>query len=682
MSGTDILSSDIRFLKGVGEKRALLLNKLGIDSIGALLRFSPRGYIDLTAPYEVACAPLDSACAVKITITGRTPVIRLSGGKTLCRVFSCDSTGDLTIIFFNNKYAPSALKDDCEYILYGRIQGNMLRKEIINPLIIPESSTVGLVPRYSLTEGLSSRMVENAVRNALDTIDCIPEILPPEMTEKYGLISRDCAIRLIHFPSSNEDIAKAKKRLVFEELVMLRLGMLVIRSRDHRKTDIRIDSSDINRFIESLPFSPTGAQRRCMNEIAEDLSGSFPMSRLLQGDVGSGKTAVSAAGIFCAIQSGYQCAVMAPTEVLAEQHAVTFNRFLSPFGFSVGLLTGSTKRKAKNELLARLASGDVDLIVGTHTLISDKVIYHNLGLVVADEQHRFGVRQRAALSAKGNLPHFLVMSATPIPRTLALIMYGDLDISVIDEMPPGRLPVNTRLVTSEYRSRYLNFVRKTVKDGHAAYIVCPLVEDSEALDSTQSATEYYEDIKNNYLPDLNIGLIHGRLKPAEKKAVMDKFRYGQIDVLISTTVIEVGVDVPRANLMIIENAERFGLSSLHQLRGRIGRGNTKSWCILVSSTDSVNSLNRLKVMTSTTDGFEIARQDLIQRGPGDFLGNRQHGLPEVRISDLYNDEDILYQAADAAKELSESDQMLVNPEHSLIRNEIETIFSNTETTFN
>ena len=682
MSTSDILERDIRFLKGVGEKRALLFKKLGIDSIGALLRFFPRGYIDLTAPYSVASAPTDTPCAVKVTVTGRTPVTRVSGGKTLCRVYSCDDSGDLTIVFFNNKYAPAALKEDHEYILYGKIQGNILRKEIINPIIVPGSGSGELIPRYSLTEGLSSRTIENAVRSALELVDQIEEILPENIIEKYGLISRDRAMRLIHFPHSNEEVAIAKKRLVFDELVMLRMGMQIIRGRDRKKTDISIVSDNMEAFIASLPFRPTNAQLRCMKEIASDLASSYPMSRLLQGDVGSGKTAVAAAGIFCAVQSGYQCAVMAPTEILAEQHADTFNKFLAPFGISVGLLTGSTKEKARRNLLERLASGETDLIIGTHALISENVKFNNLGLVVADEQHRFGVRQRAALSAKGRSPHFLVMSATPIPRTLALIMYGDLDISVIDEMPPGREPVNTRLVTSEYRSRYLNYVRKIVKEGHAAYIVCPLVDESENLDSTVSAVEYFEDIKTNYLPDLNVGLVHGKLKPAEKKTVMDAFRDGGIDVLISTTVIEVGVDVPRANLMIIENAERFGLSTLHQLRGRIGRGGGESWCILVSSTNSETSINRLKVMTSTTDGFEIARQDLAQRGPGDFLGNRQHGLPEVRISDLYNNDEILYLASDAAELITQKDPMLTLPEHLLLRREIETVFSNTETTFN
>lgn len=675
---TDMLQQDIRYLKGVGERRAKLFAKLGVDTVDALLRYYPRGYLNLLDASTVSQAPLGEPTAVRATVRSKAAPVRISGGRTMARVHAGDETGALEIIYFNNKYGPAALEEGGEYIFYGKLTGTLLAREVINPLVVKPQDATSLSPRYPLTEGLSSKIIAATVKAALDAVgDDIPETLPPYILERYGLIDRAQAVRDIHFPPDYEAAARAKKRLIFEELLTLQLGMFLLKSRSRSQTSVTVDASDADTFIAALPYALTGAQRRCLDEILSDMGGGIPMNRLLQGDVGSGKTAVAAVAAYCAARSGYQSAFMAPTEILANQHAQTLDRLLSPFGLTVGLLTSSVKGKARTELLTHIKRADVDIVVGTHAVIGEAVRFYKLGFVVADEQHRFGVEQRNLLSKKGDHPHLLVMSATPIPRTLALIIYGDLDISVIDEMPPGRKKVKTYLVTEEYRTRYLGFVRKAVEAGQQAYVVCALVEDSDALAETLSATEYKQELADNYLRGLSVGLVHGRMKPKEKAEVMDAFRRGDIDVLVSTTVIEVGVDVPGATVMIIENAERFGLSALHQLRGRIGRGGDESHCILVSSSTSETARRRLEVMKKTDDGFEIARYDLTVRGPGDFFGRRQHGLPELHIADLLSDETVLHDAAAAAKEILVRDSHLDAAEFAPLKDQVERMFAQT-----
>lgn len=683
MSETEYREKDIKYLKGVGEKRAELFKKLGVSTVGALLRYYPRSYIDLSDTYAVAEAPLAEPCAVRATVYAKGAPVRVRGGKTVFKVKAGDQSGELLITYFNNKFAPAALTIGESYIFYGRLSGNLLSREIINPTVIKREEAGTLLPQYPLTAGISSRVIGNCVKNALALYEKeIEETLPRYITEKYGLIERKKAISDIHFPSSQKEARDARDRLIFEELLTLQIGLRLMKKRKRTVTAIKLNENNSDEFQASLPFALTGAQRRCIDEIEADVVKTSPMSRLLQGDVGSGKTVVAAAGIFCAKRSGYQSAFMAPTEILASQHANTLSALLEPFGVTVGLLTSSVKGKPRELLLDSVRRGETDILVGTHAIIGDAVEFNKLGFVVADEQHRFGVGQRASLSKKGEHPHLLVMSATPIPRTLALIIYGDLDISTLDELPPGRTPVKTYLVTDELRERYLGFVRKQAAAGRQAYIVCPLVEESETLENTLSATEYKEELASKHLSDLNVGLIHGKMKPKDKAAVMEDFKSGRLDVLVSTTVIEVGVDVPNATVMIIENAERFGLSTLHQLRGRVGRGNAESCCVLVSSAKGETVKSRLKIMTKTNDGFEIAKADLATRGPGDFFGKRQHGLPELSIADLASDESVLKSASDAATFILESDPLLQEARHKELGREVNKMFSGSGDTLN
>ena len=681
-SKTEFMQRDIRTLKGVGVKRAALYAKLKIATYGDLLRHFPRGYLDYAGSGELMGMQVGATVSVRAVVDSKTSAVRIAGGRTLARAYcTADDGGQLELVYFNNPYALQKLQIGQEYYFYGKLQGDLIRRQMTNPVTVMPEETVGLMPQYPLTEGLTSRMIVTNVKAVLADPECVlEETLPEELIRRYRLISRDEAVRKIHFPADEEEARQARRRLIFEELLLLSLGMKLRRQRRKAVREDVFSVTDASPFVANLPFTMTGAQMRAVDEIAEDLGKQEPMNRLLQGDVGSGKTAVAAAAVWMAWRSGYQSAVMAPTEVLAAQHAETFRRFLEPFGMSVGLLTGSVKGAARNELLRQIANGGADLVVGTHALIADKVGFRNLGLVVTDEQHRFGVDQRASLTRKGQMPHTLVMSATPIPRTLSLILYGDLDLSVLDEMPAGRRPVKTVLVDDSYRERYLGFVRRTVEAGQQVYIVCPLVEESEALTDTLSANEYFEELTKGPLKGLAVALVHGRMSSQEKAAVMEQFREGKIAVLVSTTVIEVGVDCPNATLMIIENAERFGLSTLHQLRGRVGRGALQSWCVLVSSNGGETARERLELLTHTDDGFAIAREDLRMRGPGDVLGNRQHGLPELAIADLADDERVLIAASDAADELADADPGLKN--HPLLRAQVDRLYERTEGSMN
>lgn len=661
----------IQNLKGVGEKRARLFERLGAPTVGALLRFYPRAYSDWSAPCTIDAAPFDEPCCVLAQVVSPVSEHRVRGGITLYKCTATDGRSDLRITLFNSQFAAKRLKEEEWFVFYGKIGGGFGRREMSAPVFEPASSGRRIHPVYPQTEGLSSKWIEAAVKQALILLPHpLPDPLPASLRSAYSLCPFEEALQSIHAPASQEALAAARRRLAFEELFILQLGLLGLKSRPREAAGLRLPSDQSEAFFALLPFAPTGAQRRAVSQAVTDMMGTRPMSRLLQGDVGSGKTAVAAALCYCAAKSGMQAAVMAPTEILAEQHFRTLCSLLQNAGVRCALLTGSLPAKQKKELYRALAAGEIDVITGTHALLSEGVAFSRLGLVVTDEQHRFGVNQRAVLAAKGDHPHLLVMSATPIPRTLALMLYGDLDISVLDELPPGRRPVATYAVGSGKRERAFHFVKRHLDAGRQGYLVCPLVEESESAEGLKAAGAYYRELAAGAFSGYRLGLLHGRMKGREKEAVMAAFATGELDLLVSTTVIEVGVDVPNATIMVVENAERFGLSQLHQLRGRVGRGKEESACVLISDAKNPEALRRLQVMTETNDGFRIADEDLKLRGPGDFFGARQHGLPGLRIADLSSDLATLQQAQQAARALLARDPHLALPEHRGIRAEV------------
>lgn len=665
----------VRYLKGVGPKTAERFEKLGILTLSDLLCHYPRRYLDFSKPYSIAEAPADTECVVKAEVFAKPGGRILPGGRRMERITAGDDVSSLEITWFNNPYAAQKLELGQEYYFQGIVTGGMLRRQMVNPQVRTDvqvkSSPFEAV--YPQTEGLTSSAIAKCVRQLLPHAELLPDPLPPEMLKKYRLLSKADAVRAIHCPATEEDAFAARRRLIYEELLVLQLGIGRMKNHGAASTGAPMKKADASPFWESLPFSPTGAQRRAVEEILTDMSGETSMNRLLQGDVGSGKTLVAAAAIWACIRAGYQAALLAPTEILASQHAENLNRLLSPFGMRVALLTGGMKAAARRTTLAAIRDDEADLIVGTHAILSEGVEFARLGLAVVDEQHRFGVRQRGLLAEKAANPHLLVMSATPIPRTLGLLMYGDLDISILDELPPGRKPVKTRCITGKKRADLYGFLDREIDSGRQAYIVCPAIEDAggSGLNAVKS---YYEDIAKAYLPDRRVGLMHGRLKPKEKAEVMDDFKSGRLDALVSTTVIEVGVDVPNATVMVIENAERYGLSALHQLRGRVGRGAAESWCFLVSDNASESVQKRLKFLCSTSDGFAVAQYDLETRGPGDFFGSRQHGLPTLQIADLMNDTRTLHAAQSEAVALLAEDPLLERPEHALLARQVEQMF--------
>ncbi len=665
---------DIRYLKGVGEKRAAQLSKLGISTVDDLLAFYPRDYVDYSHPYPVANAPYDIKCVVRATVYSIGALTRIRGGKQMVRVVAGDDTAGLSIVYFNNPYISKKLESGREYCFFGKVSGGFAQREMINPVMMTTEAAgaTPLVPVYPQTEGINSSYLAKCVRMAFAAAPDIDEPLPLWMVEKYRLCSKSDAVRMIHFPRSSADITCARRRLIFEELLALQLGLLLLRSRGERWTGAPMHPVDLGPFWASLPFTPTGAQKRATEEILADLVRPAPMNRLLQGDVGSGKTLVAAAGIYAAWKNGYQSALMAPTEILAAQHAETLGKMLEPLGMRVALLTGSVKGNAKKAVHKAIAQGEADLVVGTHAVLGPDVTFQKLGFAVTDEQHRFGVRQRSALAGKADHPHLLVMSATPIPRTLGLLMFGDLDISILDELPPGRTPVKTYAITGKKRADMYGFLRAQLQQGRQAYIVCPVIDESET--DMLSVTSYYEETARPLLAGYRVGLMHGRLKPAEKNAVMQQFKNGELDVLVSTTVIEVGVDVPNANMIVIENAERYGLSALHQLRGRVGRGKGEAYCILISDHTGEAVKKRLSFLCHTTDGFAIAKFDLETRGPGDFFGSRQHGLPSLHIANLMTDAKALYAAQQEAIQLVAADPGLHQPENAGLRGLAEGLF--------
>ena len=666
----------VRYLKGVGPKTAERFEKLGIVTLADLLCHYPRRYIDFSRPYSIAEAPPDTECVVKAEVFAKPAGRILPGGRRMERITAGDDVSSLEITWFNNPYAAQKLELGQEYYFEGIVTGGMLRRQMVNPQVrtAAQITAAPFEAVYPQTEGLSSTVIAKCIRQLLPHAELLPDPLPEEMLKKYRLLSKADAVRAIHCPATEEEAFAARRRLIYEELLVLQLGIGRMKNRGSASTGAPMQRLDPAPFWASLPFSPTGAQRRAVDEILTDLSGSTSMNRLLQGDVGSGKTLVAAAAIWACIRSGYQAALLAPTEILAAQHAENLNRMLAPFGMRVALLTGGMKAAARRTTLAAIRSDEADLVVGTHAILSEGVEFARLGLAVVDEQHRFGVRQRGMLAEKAANPHLLVMSATPIPRTLGLLIYGDLDISILDELPPGRKPVKTRCITGKKRRDLYGFLDREIGAGRQVYIVCPAIEDTPdgGLNAVKS---YYEDIAKALLPDRRVGLMHGKLKPKEKAAVMDDFKAGRLDALVSTTVIEVGVDVPNATVMVIENAERYGLSALHQLRGRVGRGAAESWCFLVSDNTAESVQKRLKFLCSTADGFAVAQYDLETRGPGDFFGSRQHGLPTLQIADLMNDTRTLHAAQAEATALLAADPLLEAPEHSLLAAQVEQMFT-------
>ena len=665
-------STDIRFLKGVGEKRAELLRKKGIDTVGALLRFYPRAYLDWQNITPISeCHEGENVC-VRAEITSPVKTANIRRGMTLYKFSAADDSGVIEVTLFNRKYLAENLREGRSYLFYGKLGYGITLRRMSSPEIMP-AEYMGIEPVYAASEGLSSKTIEKIMKNALVYTDSMQDAIPDGIRKKNGLCDFKTALKSIHFPLERQALESAKRRLVFEELFVLQTGLLFLKRRRRALAGCTVKENLLDEFKKTLSFKLTGAQERVINECLSDMMSPRPMNRLIQGDVGSGKTAVAAALMYISAGNGFQSALMAPTELLAEQHFKTLCKITENSGIKCALLTGSLTKKQKDEVKAGLKSGEIKVAVGTHALLTDDVEFENLGLVVTDEQHRFGVGQRGRLSSKGNNPHTLVMSATPIPRTLGLIIYGDLDISIIDEYPAGRQRIATYCVDSSYNARVYNYIKKFIAEGRQAYIVCPLVDENEAL-GIKSASEYYEELSENQFKDYTVGLLHGKMKPKDKESVMRRFAAGEIQLLISTTVIEVGIDVPNAALMVIENAERFGLSQLHQLRGRIGRGEYSSACILISDVKSGDTKRRLDVIKNNTDGFKIADEDLKLRGPGDFLGSRQHGLPDMKIADIFANRETLHSAGKEAEELLRRDPMLHDAENAGLRSEITELF--------
>lgn len=663
---------DITYLKGVGPKRAELYRKLGIETAEQLIELYPRDYVDLTAPVTVAQAHIGEVCAFRAFVMSKRSPFNEYARMALYKAELSDGTGNITAVFFNTKYAFGRLETGREYIFYGKITGDEIRKQISTPLFVDVSENV-LMPKYPLTAGLSNNMVSANVKTALQQVT-VAESLPQPLIEKLGLLPRETAVRKIHFPRTRQEYTEARRRLVLEELLTLKLGLSLMKRRGREHTGAVMKPADITPLWRALPFEPTNAQKNAVRDCIADMQREFPMNRLIQGDVGSGKTLVAAAASYFAFLNGHGTMVMAPTEVLAQQHYKTFTEMLSGLGVRVELLSGSLTVKEKNDVRRRAESGEIDVLIGTQALIQKNSAMSSAGLVIVDEQHRFGVSQRSTLAEKGKAPHILAMSATPIPRTLALIIYGDLDVSILGEMPKGRLPVKTYAVDGSFRLRVYNFIKKHIAAGRQAYIVCPLVESSEGKSEKASAIEYYDRLVNGDFRDIPTGLLYGKLKQSEKEQVMSDFKAGKLKLLVSTTVIEVGIDVPNAVVILIENAEQFGLSQLHQLRGRVGRGSEQSFCVLMTDNRSDYTKARMDAMVRTTNGFEIAQEDLELRGPGNFFGREQHGLPPLKVADIADDAGLLTEADRVSAAILSADPQLTRPENELLRRNVERLF--------
>ncbi len=679
------LTDPITVLKGIGPTKAQQFRQLNIETLGDLICHFPRGYEDRTRLVTIDKLEPDKPACFQAMVMNHPRTSRIRKGLNITRLQIADHTARLNVTFFNNSFAAEQLCYGQTYIFYGAVSGDFVGYNMTNPVYerpdAPPVTTRRVLPVYPLTAGLSNAAVVKAVGQALAICDPPEEILPEALRARYGILPAERAYFAIHAPASMEEAEMAKKRLIFEEFFVFSAGLSLMRAARSCRRIPPYENTNLQPFYAALPFSLTGAQRRVIGQILEDLRRGTPMNRLVQGDVGSGKTMVAAAAAYCAAGNHQQAALMAPTEILAEQHFQSLSRLFSPLGLRIGLLTGSMKDKDKKAVRAALAAGEMDLVVGTHALLSDATVFNDLGLVIADEQHRFGVAQRSRLSAKGSAPHLLVMSATPIPRTLALILYGDLDLSILDELPPGRQTVDTFLVNESYRPRINAFLRKQAAQGHQSFVVCPAVAENQEL-NIKSAQLWAETLGQTVFPDLRVALLHGQMKGGEKESVMAAFARGEADILVATTVIEVGVDVPNATLMVIEDADRFGLSQLHQLRGRVGRGSAKSYCILTSHSQNEETLRRLKSFCKTNDGFRIAEEDLNLRGPGDFFGSRQSGLPAFRVADLNCDLQTMRDAQAASAQWIDLWGTSETPEANALRRRVEELFRRGEGTMN
>lgn len=687
MSGS--LRDEITALKGVGKVRAEQFSKLGLHTVADLLYFYPRAYRNYADICTLRNAPVGKAC-VKARLLSDAKLIKTNGGTTVVRASATDGTDMVSLIWFNNKFVPADIKRGRELLFYGEIKTNGNGGfEMTSPDYCTPEKGGYYHPVYRCTEGLTSKITASCVKNAIDGYaELLPETFPVRLIDKYKIPDIKTAVKYIHFPKNDAELTNARRRLIFEELLVLSLGLTLAKSDGRTSTPFTVKRDLSDEFFSRLPFAPTNAQKRAVAECTSDMQSGKAMRRLVQGDVGSGKTAVAAAVIYNAVKNGMQAALMAPTEVLARQHKKTFDAFFADTGIKTELLTGSTSVKEKNRIKKALADGSVDVVIGTHAVITDDVAFNSLGLAVTDEQHRFGVRQRTSLGEKGANPHVLVMSATPIPRTLSLVVYGDLDISVLDEKPAGRKEIKTIRITSDKRERMFGFMKKELDAGRQCFIVCPLAEEKSEDDaisqnvteqktpSLASAEKYYREISSGEFGNYKTALLHGKMTPKKKDEIMARFASGEFRLLVCTVVVEVGIDVPNATVMAVENAERFGLSQLHQLRGRCGRGSENSYCILISDSVGETSEQRFDIMCRTNDGFKIAEEDLKLRGPGDFFGERQSGIPELKIADLMTDSRILYAAKKEADGILAADPSLSAAEHALIKKEVQKLFTN------
>lgn len=666
-----------KYVKGVGEKRSLLLSKLGINTVFDLVHFYPRTYLDFTVLTPIVKLVPDTVCCFS-AVVGYTPVKNeIRRNMTVYKTMVTDGVGGVNITIFNNSYLAESLETGKEYIFYGKVTVNRSSFEMTNPLIESADRAQSMLPVYPQTANLNSRAIGKIIQNALKIYDekGAPDIIPDKTRQSFKLCHKQFALRAIHNPGSQKDLEIARRHLIFEELLTLQVGMRKLKSRDRGQTGLIIKNDCRQDFLRSLPFELTGAQKKALDECIHDMKQSVPMNRLVQGDVGSGKTAVAACLLYVAAKNGIQGAFMAPTEILARQHYESLSKLMAGSDIRISLLTGSVTAKNKRLIKEQIKNGETDIVIGTHALLSEDVEFQSLGLVVTDEQHRFGVAQRGTLAFKGTSPHTLVMSATPIPRTLSLIIYGDLDLTIIDELPKGRQKISTYAVDSSYHQRIYSFIKKHLDMGLQSYIVCPLVEESDTAELT-AATDYALELQRKEFKDYRVGLLHGKMKPKEKEKVMADFAKGEIQLLVSTTVIEVGVDVPNSVIMVIENAERFGLSQLHQLRGRVGRGKHKSYCVLISDAEGENTKSRLEIMCRTNDGFVIADKDLELRGPGDFFGSRQHGLPELKIADFAQNMDIVRESRAACELILKDDPDLSKRENQPLLEAVKRLFGN------